>query len=67
LGIDLKMMQKSTNRRKFDITPFTPELIILQQQVADKFAEIKLIPKPINVKEAMLTPEQYAAFSSKTQ
>jgi sulfonate transport system substrate-binding protein len=67
LGIDLETMQKSTNRRKFGITPVTPELITLQQQVADKFAELKLIPKPINVKEAMLTPEQYAAFSPKTQ
>lgn len=65
LGIDLETMQKSTNRRKFGITPITQELITLQQQVADKFAELKLIPKQINVKEAMLTPEQYAAFSPK--
>ncbi|QLE54388.1 sulfonate ABC transporter substrate-binding protein [Nostoc sp. TCL26-01] len=67
LGIDLETMQKSTNRRNFGITPITPELITLQQQVADKFYELKLIPKQINVKEAMLTPEQYAAFSPKNQ
>jgi len=53
------------NRRKFGITPISQELITLQQQVADKFYELKLIPKQINVKEAMLTPEQYAAFSPK--
>ncbi|WP_193200074.1 sulfonate ABC transporter substrate-binding protein [Nostoc sp. MG11] len=67
LGIDLETMQKSTNRKKFGITPVTQELITLQQQVADKFYELKLIPKQINVKEAMLTPEQYAAFSPKTK
>ena len=65
LGIDLETMQKTTNRRKFGITPISQELITLQQQVADKFYELKLIPKQINVKEAMLTPEQYAAFSPK--
>ncbi|WP_348535491.1 sulfonate ABC transporter substrate-binding protein [Komarekiella delphini-convector] len=67
LGIDLETMQKSTNRKKFGITPVTQDLISLQQQVADKFYELKLIPKQINVKEAMLTPEQYAAFSPKTK
>ncbi|WP_375505955.1 sulfonate ABC transporter substrate-binding protein [uncultured Nostoc sp.] len=66
LGIDLETMQKTTKRRKFGITPISQELITLQQQVAEKFYELKLIPKEINVKEAMLTPEQYAAFSPKT-
>jgi sulfonate transport system substrate-binding protein len=65
LGIDLETMQKSTSRKNFGITPITQNLITLQQQVADKFYALKLIPKPINVKEAMLTPEQYAAFSPK--
>ncbi|WP_427162663.1 sulfonate ABC transporter substrate-binding protein [Aliinostoc sp. HNIBRCY26] len=67
LGIDLATMKKSTDRRKFGVTPITPELITLQQRVADKFYELKLIPKQINVKEAMLTSEQYAAFSPKIQ
>jgi sulfonate transport system substrate-binding protein len=66
LGIDLATMKKSTNRRNFGIRPITQELITLQQQVADKFYELKLIPKQIDVKQAMLTPEQYAAFSPKT-
>ncbi|BDI19354.1 sulfonate ABC transporter substrate-binding protein [Nostoc cf. commune SO-36] len=67
LGIDLETMKKTTNRRKFGITPISQELITLQQQVADKFYELKLIPKQINVKEAMLTPGQYAAFSPKVK
>ncbi|WP_414754013.1 sulfonate ABC transporter substrate-binding protein [Anabaena sp. CCY 9910] len=65
LGIDLETMQTSTNRRKFGIRPITQELITLQQEVADKFYELKLIPKAIDVKEAMLTPAQYAAFAPK--
>ncbi|MBW4456638.1 MAG: sulfonate ABC transporter substrate-binding protein [Nostoc indistinguendum CM1-VF10] len=65
LGIDLETMQKSTNRRTFGITPITQELITLQQEVANKFYKLNLIPKQIDVREAMLTPEQYAAFSPK--
>lgn len=65
LGIDLETLQKATQRRKFGIVPIDSNLIALQQQVADKFYELKLIPKQIDVKEAMLSPEQYAAFSPK--
>ncbi|MCG6136531.1 MAG: sulfonate ABC transporter substrate-binding protein [Nostoc sp. LLA-1] len=66
LGIELETLRTSTNRRTFGITPITPELITLQQEVADKFYELNLIPKQINVREAMLTPEQYAALSPKS-
>lgn len=43
--------------------PINAELIAAQQEVADTFYRLKLIPKQINVKEAMLTPEEYAALS----
>ncbi|BAY29913.1 aliphatic sulfonates ABC transporter substrate-binding protein [Nostoc carneum NIES-2107] len=65
LGIDLETMQKATQRKKFGIVPIDSNLIAIQQKVADKFYELKLIPKQIDVKEAMLSPEQYAAFSPK--
>jgi sulfonate transport system substrate-binding protein len=45
--------------------PIDDNLINLQQQVADKFYDLKLLPKQVNVKQAMLSPEQYAAFSPK--
>ncbi|MFQ4141290.1 sulfonate ABC transporter substrate-binding protein [Chlorogloeopsis sp. ULAP02] len=65
LGIDLDTMKKASSRRKFGVVPIDENLIAIQQQVADKFYELKLIPKQIDVKEAMLTPQQYAAFSPK--
>lgn len=63
LGIDLEAMKKAVNRKQFGIVPINAELIAAQQEVADTFYRLKLIPKQINVKEAMLTPEEYAALS----
>lgn len=65
LGIDLETMKKATQRKNFGVVPIDDNLINLQQQVADKFYDLKLLPKQINVKQAMLSPEQYAAFSPK--
>lgn len=65
LKIDLETMKTATQRKQFGVVPIDANLIALQQKVADKFYELKLIPKQINVKEAMLSPEQYAAFSPK--
>jgi sulfonate transport system substrate-binding protein len=66
LGIDLETMKKATNRRTFGIVPIDDNLINLQQGVADTYYKLKLIPKEVNVKDAMLTKEEYAAFSPKT-
>lgn len=66
LGIDLETMRKATNRRTFGIVPIDDNLINLQQGVADTYYKLKLIPKEVNVKDAMLTKEEYAAFSPKT-
>ena len=37
-----------------------------QQKIADLFARLKVIPKRINIQEAMLTPQEYAAITPKT-
>ena len=63
LGIDIETMKKATNRRTFGIVPIDDNLINLQQSVADTYYQLKLIPKQVNVREAVLTKEQYAAFS----
>lgn len=65
LGIDIETMRKVTNRRTFGIVPIDDNLISLQQQVADTYYQLKLIPKQVNVKSAILTKEEYAAFSPK--
>ena len=38
-------------RREHDVLPLTDEVISKQQEVADTFYKIKLIPKEIKVKE----------------
>lgn len=65
LGIDLETMKKATLRKRFGIKAIDDELIAEQQKVADTFYRLKLIPKQIEVKQAMLTPEQYTALSPK--
>lgn len=63
LGIDLETMKKATARKNFGVVPVDAQLIAKQQKVADTYYKLKLIPKPIDVKDAMLKPEEYAAFS----
>ncbi len=65
LKIDLDVMKKATQRKIFGVVPIDGKLITAQQKVADTFYQLKLIPKQINVRNAMLTPAQYAAFSPK--
>ncbi len=65
LGIDLDTMKKATQRKQFGVVPIDNSLIQVQQQVADKFYELKLLPKQVSIKEATLAPEQYAAFTPK--
>ncbi|ACC79375.1 sulfonate ABC transporter substrate-binding protein [Nostoc punctiforme] len=65
LAIDRVTMGKATSRRTFGIVSIDDNLIALQQKVADTYYQLKLIPKQVNVKDAVLTQEQYAAFSPK--
>ncbi|WP_392534369.1 sulfonate ABC transporter substrate-binding protein [Nostoc sp. C117] len=65
LGIDIETMKKATQRRSFGIVPIDDDLINLQQKVADTYYQLKLIPKQVNVRDGVLTKEQYAAFSPK--
>ncbi|MDZ8186983.1 MAG: sulfonate ABC transporter substrate-binding protein [Nostoc sp. ChiSLP02] len=66
LKIDDEIIAEIVKRRSYGLRAITPEIMAGQQQIADLFAQEKVIPKPINVKEAMLTPEQYAAITPKT-
>lgn len=65
LSIDIETMRIATKRRSFGVVPIDDRLINLQQEVADTYYQLKLIPKQVNVKDALLTKEQYAAFSPK--
>jgi sulfonate transport system substrate-binding protein len=64
--LDLDVMQKVVDRRPFGRRAISPELIKEQQRVADTFFENNLIPKKINVQDALLTTDLYAAITPQT-
>ncbi|MEH2177583.1 sulfonate ABC transporter substrate-binding protein [Nostoc sp.] len=66
LKIDEDILTTMVERRTYGLRPITPEIMENQQKIADLFAKEKVIPKPISIKEAMLTTEQYAAITPET-
>lgn len=66
LKIDEDILTTMVERRTYGLRPITPVIMENQQRIADLFAKEKVIPKPINIKEAMLTSEQYAAITPET-
>ncbi len=51
LGIDVGVLEVAEKRRDYGVLPLTEEVIRKQQEIADTFYKIKLIPKSINVSE----------------
>lgn len=45
------VLEIAEKRREYGVLPITDEVISGQQQIADTFYKIKLIPKSINVSE----------------
>ncbi|MGM3307113.1 sulfonate ABC transporter substrate-binding protein [Anabaena sp. WFMT] len=54
LGIDAAVLEIAEKRRDYAVLPLTDEVIIKQQEIADAFYKIQLIPQEINVKEVVL-------------
>lgn len=50
-GVDLEAVRRSVARATFGIAPVSDDVIKTQQAVADRFAKLGLIPKPIKVSE----------------
>ena len=53
-GLESGVVELAASRYAYGVKPVTPEVIAAQQKVADAFAALKLIPKPIAVKDALL-------------
>jgi sulfonate transport system substrate-binding protein len=51
-GLPVDVVEASLRRYEFSVKPLTPAVIAEQQKIADTFADLKLIPKPISVREA---------------
>lgn len=65
LGTDAAAMEKVISKYKPGILPITAEVIAKQQEIADMYYEIGMLPKRVDVKQAFLTPQEYLAFTPK--
>lgn len=61
--LELDVMQKVIDRRTFGRRAISPELIREQQRVADVFHENGVVPKKINIQEALLPADLYTAIT----
>lgn len=52
-GLDVAVVRESLHRYQFGARPVSAEIVAEQQRVADAFASLKLIPKPIRVADAL--------------
>ncbi|MCX5497813.1 sulfonate ABC transporter substrate-binding protein [Kaistia dalseonensis] len=57
-GVDIEAQKLTAARGSFKVGPITPQQIANQQQIADTFYELKLIPRKITVKDAVWVPPQ---------
>ncbi|MEG3896564.1 MULTISPECIES: sulfonate ABC transporter substrate-binding protein [unclassified Microcoleus] len=54
LGIEASVLEVSEKRRNYGVSPLTDEEIAGQQEIADTFHKLELIPKPVQVKQIVL-------------
>ncbi|WP_432723493.1 sulfonate ABC transporter substrate-binding protein [Jeongeupia wiesaeckerbachi] len=52
-GLSPEVVELALSRYRYGVTPLTAQVAAEQQKLADVFYELKLIPKPIKVKEAL--------------
>lgn len=55
IGIDLPIIV-AAQRLAYGVKPVTPEVIAAQQKIANKFFELKLVPKHVKVSDAAWSP-----------
>ncbi|MGM9487583.1 sulfonate ABC transporter substrate-binding protein [Ideonella sp. YS5] len=55
-GLDLEVVELSLKRHPLGVTPLSPAVVAEQQKIADLFAELKLIPQPIQVAQLVWKP-----------
>lgn len=54
-GVPLEAQTLAASRASFGIGPLTPEIVASQQQTADRFFKLGLIPKAITISDAVWT------------
>lgn len=53
LGVDAKVLRLATERRRYTAVPVDVGIVAEQQRIADTFYKLKLIPRTIQVKDAV--------------
>lgn len=53
LGVDPKVLRRATDRRHYGAIPMNAGIVAEQQQLADAFVRLKLLPRAIRVAEAV--------------
>ncbi|MED5620247.1 sulfonate ABC transporter substrate-binding protein [Ideonella sp. BN130291] len=53
IGLDPAVAETAARRFAYGITPVTPAVAAEQQKIADAFLQLKLIPKPIRIADAL--------------
>ena len=53
-GLDTSVVELAAQRYAYGVKPVTPAVLAEQQKIADVFSTLKLIPKPIVIKDAQL-------------
>jgi NitT/TauT family transport system substrate-binding protein/sulfonate transport system substrate-binding protein len=53
LGIDPKVLLLATERRRYSAVPVDAGIVAEQQRLADTFLRLKLIPRQIQVQDAV--------------
>ncbi len=54
LGIDVPSLELASGRRDYGLTPIDESIVEAQQKIADTFFTLELIPKQIQIKDALL-------------
>jgi sulfonate transport system substrate-binding protein len=58
IGLEVGIVDLATQRSTFGATPITDKVLDEQQKIADVFSSLKLIPKKISVKDAVLVAKK---------
>ncbi|BAZ48435.1 sulfonate ABC transporter substrate-binding protein [Nostoc ellipsosporum NOK] len=61
--LDPPTLEIMHDKYEYGLRPITEQVINKQQEVADKWYSLGLIPKKVNVREGFLTPEEYAKIT----
>ena len=60
LGLSKDITAVAVKRQGYGAQPLTPAVVAAQQKIADTFTALKLIPKPLSIKDVIWTPPDAA-------